>query len=108
MSPSEIGEILGISRPAITAILNTLEEKDLILRTMDHLDKRRILVELSQKGRAGLEEVENEMLKRVGQIMQALGEEQSEQLRSLLNKALEVEQTYHKQQERGTVKCEES
>ncbi len=108
LSPSEIGEILGISRPAITAILNTLEEKELILRTMDHLDKRRILVELSQKGRAGLEEVENEMLKRVGQIMQALGEEQSEQLRSLLNKALEVEQTYHKQQERGVVKCEES
>ena len=48
LSPSEIGEILGISRPAITAILNTLEEKELILRTMDHLDKRRILVELSQ------------------------------------------------------------
>ena len=69
LSPSEIGEILGISRPAITAILNTLEEKELILRTMDHLDKRRILVELSQKGRAGLEEIENEMLKRVGQIM---------------------------------------
>ena len=90
LSPSEIGEILGISRPAITAILNTLEEKELILRTMDHLDKRRIL------------------LKRVGQFMQALGEDQSGQLRSLFNKALEVEQTYHKQQERGVVKCEES
>ncbi len=108
LSPSEIGEMLGISRPAITAILNTLEEKELILRTMDHLDKRRILVELSQKGRAGLEEVENEMLKRIGQIMQALGTEQSEQMRCLLNKALEVEQTYHKQQERGTEKCGES
>ena len=50
--------------------MNTLEESaELILRTMDHLDKRRILVELSQRGEAGLEEIENEMLKRVGQIV---------------------------------------
>ena len=107
LSPSEIGDILGISRPAITAILNTLEEKGLIIRTMDHLDKRRILVELSQKGKAGLEEVEKELLARVGLIMQTLGQEESEQLLSLLNKAVEVEANYQKQQERGNKECEE-
>lgn len=51
LSPSEIGEILGISRPAISAILNTLEEKELILRTMDHLDKRRYSGRTVAKGK---------------------------------------------------------
>lgn len=101
LSPSEMGDILGISRPAITAILNTLEEKQLILRTMDHMDKRRILVELSQKGRSGLEEIQNEMLKRVMMIMDALGKEQSEQMLSLLHQVEKVERAYELEHERG-------
>ncbi len=40
--------------------------------------------------------------------MQALGEEQSEQLRSLLNKALEVEQNLSQAARKGNCKCEES
>lgn len=101
LSPSEMGDILGISRPAITAILNTLEEKELIIRTMDHMDKRRILVELSQKGRTGLEDVQNEMLKRVMLIMDSLGREQSEQLLLLLHQIEQAEHAYETDHERG-------
>ena len=85
MTPSEIGKTLGVSRPAMTAILNSLEEKGLILRTMDHLDKRRVLVSLSNKGKAGLEKVQQNTLERVLPIVRALGETDAAQRHHLVS-----------------------
>jgi DNA-binding MarR family transcriptional regulator len=107
MTPSEIGKTLGVSRPAMTAILNSLEEKGLILRTMDHLDKRRVLVSLSNKGKAGLEKVQQNTLERVLPIVRALGETDAAQLLSLLQRAMHVAHEISKQEGELPL-CEES
>lgn len=107
MTPSEIGKTLGVSRPAMTAILNSLEEKGLILRTMDHLDKRRVLVSLSNKGKAGLEKVQQNTLERVLPIVRALGETDAAQLLSLLQRAMDVAHEISKQEGELPL-CEES
>lgn len=51
--PKSAGDIaggLGISSPSLTRMLTKLEERELIVRTLDPGDRRRILVELTTKG----------------------------------------------------------
>ena len=48
--PTEISSELGISTARIAATLNNLEAKGLITRRIDELDRRRILVELTEAG----------------------------------------------------------
>lgn len=50
--PSEISSEMGISTARIAATLGTLESKGLITRRIDESDRRRILVELTEQGRA--------------------------------------------------------
>ena len=49
---SEISELLGISLPAVSEILNSMENENLIIRTHDENDRRVVAIELSQEGRA--------------------------------------------------------
>lgn len=49
-SPKSLSEALNISSARIAVILNSLEKKDLIVRTMDPSDRRRISVELTNQG----------------------------------------------------------
>jgi DNA-binding MarR family transcriptional regulator len=54
--PSEISYEMGISSARIAAILNGLERKGLITRQIDISDRRRILVDLTPKGKTLVEE----------------------------------------------------
>lgn len=49
---SEISELLGISLPAVSEILNSMENENLIIRTHDENDRRIVAIELSQEGKA--------------------------------------------------------
>jgi DNA-binding MarR family transcriptional regulator len=49
---SEISELLGISLPAVSEILNSMENENLIIRTHDENDRRVVAIELSQEGKA--------------------------------------------------------
>lgn len=51
IQPSELGQIMNVSTPRITAILNKLEEEDLIIRKIATEDRRKIFVSLSKKGK---------------------------------------------------------
>ena len=49
---SEISELLGISLPAVSEILNSMENENLIIRTHDENDRRVVAIELSMEGKA--------------------------------------------------------
>jgi DNA-binding MarR family transcriptional regulator len=49
--PSDLSDKLNLSRSYITAVLNSLEKKNFIMRTLDTSDRRRILVRITDKGR---------------------------------------------------------
>ena len=49
---SEISELLGISLPAVSEILNSMENENLIIRTHDENDRRIVAIELSHEGKA--------------------------------------------------------
>jgi len=48
--PTELSESLGISRPQITRLLDSLEQRGLIARQHSKTDRRALILELSTKG----------------------------------------------------------
>lgn len=54
--PSELGKIMNVTTPRVTAILNKLEAKGLIARTISPEDRRNVFITLSDQGRKVVEE----------------------------------------------------
>jgi DNA-binding MarR family transcriptional regulator len=54
-SPSELADMLGLSRGALSARLGPLERDGLIARTADGADRRRVHVTLTEAGHAAFE-----------------------------------------------------
>jgi DNA-binding MarR family transcriptional regulator len=48
--PSDLSDRLNLSRSYVTSVLNSLEKKNLINRTVDLTDRRRILIFITDKG----------------------------------------------------------
>ena len=86
LSPSEIGEILGISRPAITAILNTLEEKELISRRDDPKDSRKVIVYITEQGREHAVRTNERLYVWYRKLQAYLGEHDSRELVRILRR----------------------
>jgi DNA-binding MarR family transcriptional regulator len=77
-SVSELSRYLSISKTNTSKVLNALEKKDLIIRTLDKSDKRQNQLLLSEKGKATAElviaEISNLFEKRISQFPDQLGE----------------------------------
>lgn len=54
--PSELGKKMNVTTPRVTAILNELEERELITRTISPEDRRNVYVMLSEKGNQVVQE----------------------------------------------------
>ena len=84
--PSEICKIMGISSARIAAALNGLESKGVITRRIDTSDRRRILVDLTPKGKAMAEEQRQEMLENTSKLLSLLGEDDAREYVRLTGK----------------------
>lgn len=67
MSQSDLAEMLHVSKPTVTTMLQKMERGSLIERRPDPDDQRRTLIFLSEKGR----EVSSEMRKVFAQVIEA-------------------------------------
>ncbi len=80
--PSELSAVMGASSARVAAALNSLEHKGKIVRRMDNADRRKILVQITQSGRAQAEEARCAIKQRLSKIFMLLGEaDTSEYLR---------------------------
>ena len=71
--PKNLSDEMIVSTARIAVILNNLEKNQLITRTPDSEDNRQIIVKLSEKGVALLEEHHQEIVKYMTKILQKLG-----------------------------------
>ena len=85
-TPSEISNELGISTARIAATLNGLEAKGLLTRRIDELDRRRILVELTQEGRQRDAAHTKHMLGVMVRMLEDLGEADAIEFLRILKK----------------------
>lgn len=88
--PSEISEAIGISGARIAATLNSLESKGCITRKIDPSDRRKILVELTDKGRAQDEEHRLMLIGVIEKMLRLLGEHDAKEYIRISRKMAEL------------------
>lgn len=90
MTQRELTDELGIHRASVSEVLGKLEKKELIARSQDEQDRRRVQITLTKKGEKAVREGKNT---REGQdaetLFAVLSEEEKECLRTILGKLIQ-------------------
>ena len=84
---SEISEMMGVTSPTVTQSLNALKAKGWIERTTDQNDRRVVRIKLSQDGEEVIRKAIQETEASFSELIQYLGEEESNKLAELLIKS---------------------
>lgn len=81
-----LSDILELSRPSITRILNSLEDRGFITREIDKEDRRSVTIELTKEGIEALNKANMELLSIADRLVVSLGETDTNKLIELLEK----------------------
>ena len=84
--PSEVSTEMNISSARIAAVLNSLENKGLVTRSIDPDDRRRVLVDLTQDGKALGEQYYHMVLGLTARMLAILGEQDAVELVRIMGK----------------------
>ena len=76
--PKELNREMAVSSARTAALLNHMEEKGLVIRKDDATDNRQVIVCLTEKGNALIEERKAELLQNVIQLLEYLGPEDAQ------------------------------
>jgi DNA-binding MarR family transcriptional regulator len=82
--PSELATRGGISRQAVTKIVDELERLDLVRRDPDPDDRRGVIVRYSDRGRAGLDLARKRMLELEAEFAERVGAKRWADARAVL------------------------
>lgn len=83
--PGEISNEMGISSARIAATLNDLERKGYITRRIDNTDRRRILVESTEKGEMLARLHNQKLLDNITEMLSVLSEDDARELVRILS-----------------------
>ncbi|MBQ5927854.1 MAG: MarR family transcriptional regulator [Oscillibacter sp.] len=86
---STLAEALGVKAPTANGVIDRMEEKGLLVRTVDERDARRRLVRLTEKGGTFVEELKECFDRAEEAIVQGFSREEQELLRSFLRRIIE-------------------
>lgn len=81
-----LSDELGMKRPLVSRILNALEERGLIVRTIDEKNRRSFEITLTEMGAAAYMKAEAAVSGVVHRLHEALGEEDTDTLIELLGR----------------------
>ena len=73
-TPGEISEDMEVTTPRVTVLLNEMEEKGLIRRSILPQDRRKVCVELTEKGLQAVEEHRRERRGFAREVIEEVGE----------------------------------
>ncbi len=93
--PSEISAFMNISTARMAAALGNLERKGLVTRRIDPSDRRRVLVDLTDAGKAFASRKQQLMLRHTAQMLERLGETDAEELVRLTDRVMEIMTDLH-------------
>ena len=86
VNPSSVSNEMDVTMAAITHHINSLESQGLLVRTIDDNDRRAIKIELSEKGKQVVAKLKRTHKKKLNELIEFLGEEDSELLIKLIQK----------------------
>lgn len=81
----DLAKRLGIQSTSLTRLLERLEARQLVERVLDHHDRRRIWVRLTDEGRRVVSDLDQWLESPIFQAIQELSEDERERLATALN-----------------------
>ncbi|HHW21851.1 MAG TPA: MarR family transcriptional regulator [Clostridiaceae bacterium] len=87
---ADLSDILKLSRPSITRILNDLERRGLITRNIDSEDRRSVKIELTEEGIEAIEKANRRILSIAERLVVSLGDSDTDKLIELIDKLTEI------------------
>ncbi|MDF2661054.1 MAG: hypothetical protein K0Q94_3845 [Paenibacillus sp.] len=87
---SELSEILHITMPSVSQMINGLEQKGYVKRVTTKNDRRVVYITLDSEGEAALAKAKKAFLSFTDEIVGRLGHEETEQLISLCTRLYEI------------------
>ncbi|HIH93094.1 TPA: MarR family transcriptional regulator [Methanosarcina acetivorans] len=95
--PTNLGKCLDLQKGSLTSMIDALEKKGLVCRNGDPGDRRKILVSLTEKGKAYREWFTEELEKNYSGVMTRLAEEDiaayQESLKTILDTLKKLDET---------------
>lgn len=88
ISQSELSENLNVTMPRILAIINSLQNKNLVLKTTDSNDKRKTIISITKKGKEDISDKRKCAINFIENIIKELTDEEIEQY-VYINKKIE-------------------
>ena len=92
MTAGELSSKLSMTTSRMAAVLGSLEKKGLLERENDEVDRRRVLVSLTQAGDALCEKRRQHFMKKISLLLSMLGDDAPEFVR-LLGRVFEITST---------------
>lgn len=92
MTAGELSSRLDMTTSRVAAVLGSLEKKGLLERENDEVDRRRVLVSLTQAGDALCEKRRQHFMKKILMLLSMLGDDAPEFVR-LLGRVFEITST---------------
>ena len=89
-TPVMLAQMLGVSKPMITALLTALAEKDYIIKEPSKDDKRAYYIIPTEKALALVESAKQEMDGHLSRLIDAMGQDEFDMLVRLAQKASSV------------------
>lgn len=85
-NPKELSERFNLSTARVANTLNSLERKEYIKRVHDSVDRRKVMVYITEKGKEVFAETEKDALDEFSKLLSYLGENDSLCLLKILDK----------------------
>lgn len=83
-SMGDLADAVLMNHPTLTKIIDRMVSTALVYRRPDPLDGRRVLIFLSDRGRALIAELDHMAIRHQAEIVRSYGDEQAAQLKHLL------------------------
>lgn len=87
---SELGAAVGMSKPAVSQMLNLLESRGLVERTVARSDRRVVHVRLTESGRERLARLKKSYEATLDRIVDELGPQDTAELLRLFNRLYDI------------------
>lgn len=71
----DIAEFMGISTPRVAAVLNCMEQKGFVVRHPSDGDKRKVVVSITEAGKAELKKADDELLNFTVYLFDTVGDD---------------------------------
>lgn len=90
-TPGALADFLDVTAARVTAIIHALEHKDLVERLSNGADKRKVIVQITDKGKTVVEGIKTDALHHSEMLMEKIGESDTHEFLRIMNKIIEAE-----------------